>query len=118
MVFGSDHRVIELTDQVRAERLARHPNAKAVRRRRDKKIMRIQLTELSDDRRLIVHRGNPRRYSHDHESESNPRGVWTMRRLGSTDPAAEQYVREIYRAAVVDNVVEFPGPAIKERKAA
>jgi hypothetical protein len=106
IVLGASDRVIELADQVRAERLARGENAEVIRRRRDRKIVRIHLQNFSDDSRLEVHRGNPRRYSHDHETDQNPRGVWTMRCLGSKDPAAEAYVRDIYRASVLDTLRE------------
>lgn len=106
IVVGAGNRVIELTDQVRAERLARAGNAAVVRRRRDKQIVRISLDNFSDDSTVVTHRGNPRRYSHDHETETNPRGVWTMRRLGAKDPDAEQYVREIYQASILDNLIE------------
>ena len=105
IVIGANDRVIELSDQVRAARLARGANVeKVVRRRKDGRIVRIRLSSLSDDQNLEIHRGNPRRYSHDHETESNPRGVWTMRKLGSKDAGAEAYVRDVYRASVLDNL--------------
>jgi hypothetical protein len=97
LVIGSNDRVIELADQARAERLAKAGNATPVRRRKDGKIMRITLAAVSDDSRLVKHRGNPRRYSSDKETESNPRGVWKLRHLSSE-------VRDIYRASVLDNL--------------
>jgi hypothetical protein len=115
LVIGSDGRVIELCDQVRAERLAKHPNATAVRRRKDKKIVRIQLEQVSDESAIVVHRGNPRRYSHDHETEANPPRVWTMRRLGANDPDAEKYVREIYQASILDCLTTEAPPQPKPR---
>lgn len=118
IVVGAGDRVIELTDQVRAERLARSGNAEVVRRRRDKLIVRIRLTAVSDDSTVVVHRGNPRRYSHDHETETNPRGVWTMRRLGAADPVAEKYVREIYQASIRDNLEKQKDEIETDRKAA
>jgi hypothetical protein len=105
IVLGSSARVIELADQVRAERLATGANVdKVVRRRRDKKIVRIELKSVSDDSRLEIHRGNPRSYSHDHETEQNPRGVWMMRRLGSKDPDTDDFIKETYRLSVLDNL--------------
>jgi hypothetical protein len=104
IVLGANDRVIELADQARAEHLAKAENAHAVRRRRDQQIVRIHLANFSDDSRLEIHRGNPRRYSHDHATAHNPRGVWTMRRLGANDPEAEAYVRDIYQSSVLDNL--------------
>jgi hypothetical protein len=97
LVFGSNDRVIELADQARAERLAKGENATPVRRRKDGKIVRITLSSVSDDSNLVKHRGNPRRYSHDHETEENPPRVWTMRHISSK-------VQDIYRASVLDNL--------------
>jgi hypothetical protein len=70
-----------------------------VRRRKDGKIVRITLSNVSDDSSLVVHRGNPRRYSHDHENEVNPPRVWAMRHISSQ-------VRDIFRASVLDNFVD------------
>jgi len=97
LVIGSNDRVIELADQVRASRLAKGGNATPVRRRKDGKIVRIMLANVSDDSGLVKHRGNPRRYSHDHETPDNPPRVWTMRHLSSQ-------VQDIYRASVLDNL--------------
>jgi hypothetical protein len=57
--------------------------------------IRIVLDSHSDDTEMVVHRGNPRRYSHDHENEQNPPRVWTLRRLVKRD-------RDIYRSSVLD----------------
>lgn len=99
LVFGANDRVIELADQVRAERLAKAENVDVVRRRKDRKIVRIHLKNFSDDSRLEIHRGNPRRYSHDHENDLNPPRVWTMRHISSE-------VQDIFRASVLDNLKE------------
>jgi hypothetical protein len=99
LIFGANDRVIELADQARAERIARGENAVPVRRRKDGKIVRITLSNVSDDSSLVVHRGNPRRYSHDHENEVNPPRVWAMRHISSQ-------VRDIFRASVLDNFVD------------
>lgn len=103
-VFGFDGRVIELADPSRVRQLAAAENATVVRRRRDNRVERIHLLGVSDDSRLVKHRGNPRRYSHDHETVANPPRVWTIRRLGSDDPEAEQFVQRIFRSSVLDNL--------------
>lgn len=77
------------------------PNAKVKGGDQDKVIV---LQHFSDDSSMIVHRGNPRRYSHANETSDNPARVWTMRKLGSNDPETEAFVRKIYRASVLDNL--------------
>src|ERR1041384_1164201 len=82
-VFSGPRR-IELADQARAERILRAPNARATRGKKGKyknQIICIHLVEFSDDSCLVVHRGNPRRYSHDRETETNPARCWTLRHL-------------------------------------
>lgn len=104
LILGAHDRVIELADQLRAERIAAGENAQVVRRRKDGKIVRIVLENFSDDTNLVVHRGNPRRYSHDHETEQNPPRVWTMRKLTSKNPEDEAFLQRIYRSSVLDNL--------------
>jgi hypothetical protein len=74
-------RVVDLVDSAMAERMAKAPNAKAVRARKTGAIARIILKNHGDDSSLVEHRGNPRRYSHDHETEQNPARCWTLRHL-------------------------------------
>lgn len=88
-------RVVELADDIRTRQLAKAPNAAVIRRRKTGEVVRIKLRNFSDDSSLEVHRSNPRRYSHDHETEQNPPRVWTLRKLPSG-------TRDIYRASVLD----------------
>ena len=80
----SGPRCIELAGMARAQRILQAPNAIATRSKKGKfkgQVIRIDLTEFSDDSRLIIHRGNPRRYSHDRETQDNPARCWTLRHL-------------------------------------
>lgn len=75
---------IDHVDAARARQLAKGRNIQAVRRRKDGKIVRLNLTNFGgSDEGLQWVRGNPRRYSHDHETERNPPRVWTLRHLPS-----------------------------------
>lgn len=111
IVFGCDGRIVEITtDQARAERIAAGINASnIVRRRRGREIVRIDLASVSDDSTLIKHRGNPRRYSHDHENEQNPPRCWTLRHISSE-------VQDIFRASVLDNLTSEPAVMPKRAK--
>jgi hypothetical protein len=96
LVCSPDSRVVEIAhDEARIRRLAASPNARVVRERKTGRIVRINLIAMSDDTRMIVHRADPRRYSHDHEGEQNPHGCWTLRRIPT---AAES----LFRLAVTD----------------
>lgn len=88
-------RCLELADGARVARLARAPNAELVRRRRDGKLVEIQLHEAGDDSGKRGRAGNPRRYSHDHETEDNPENVWTLRQIPSQ-------ARPVFRAVIED----------------
>ena len=89
-------RIIELADAARVRRLLAGRNAEAVRQRKSRRIVQVNLLNFGDDSRAAVHpRGNPRRYSHDHENPDNPRGVWKLRRLPNQDAP-------LYRLSVTD----------------
>ena len=72
-------RCIELADASMAEKLAHAPNARAIRRRRDGVLVEIQMRAAGDDSTRRPCKADPRRYSHNHETAQNPRGVWTLR---------------------------------------
>lgn len=74
-------RCIELADTARVARLSQAPNVQLIRRRRDGKVVEIQVQEYGDDSQQPAHHGNPRAYSHDHETDSNPARVWTLKHL-------------------------------------
>lgn len=103
-VFGPDDRPVGLIKPAEIRWYETAPNAKLVRRRKDNLVVRINLRSLADNRHEHGHRGDPRKYSHDHETRENPPRVWTMRRLGSSDPSGEAFVARIFRASVLDNL--------------
>ena len=88
-------RIVELASPHRAAELARASNAIVVRRRRTGEVVRIKLQSYGDDSRLRSLGGDGKHYSHDHETESNPCGVWTLYHL----PASSA---DIYEAVVHD----------------
>jgi hypothetical protein len=94
-------RCIEIADEARARQLAKASNSQVVRRRKDRQIVQINLLDQGADKPLDHPKGNPRRYSHDHENEHNPPQVWTLRRLPSS-------TRKIYRA-VIDSCIKKEG---------
>lgn len=102
-VYDHAGRLIEKANADRVKRLAAAPNAQIVRKRSGQ-VVQINLKNHGDDSNLVMHRGNPRRYSHDHENVVNPPRVWTMRKLGSNDPQEDQYIGDIYRLSVLDNL--------------
>jgi len=104
-VFGPDNRAIALIAPTELRWYEAAGNAKVVKDR-DGKVVRVNLKHLSDDSTLVVHRGNPRRYSHDHETEANPPRVWTIRRLAPNDTDADRFVQRVFRASVLDNLKE------------
>lgn len=102
-VFGADNRVVALVRKQDVRYYETAPNAVVTRDPANGEV-RITLGHLSDDTSMIVHRGNPRRYSHDHETSDNPARVWTMRKLAHPDTTVDLFVRAIYRASVLDNL--------------
>ena len=53
------------------------PGALVVRRRRDGRILQINL--FTDDYKLPSRRGNPQSQIHNHETETNPPRVWEFK---------------------------------------
>jgi hypothetical protein len=49
--------------------------------RKTKAIAAILLAEHGDDKRLKPRYGNPQALSHDAETDTNPCGTWTFKRL-------------------------------------
>jgi hypothetical protein len=74
--------IIERIDSSRARRLAAAPNAIAVRKRKGE-IVRILLQSHGDDSLEYSTRGNPRSYSHNHATETNPENCWTLKYIPS-----------------------------------
>jgi|ERR1041385_1409335 hypothetical protein len=94
-VFSGPY-LIEFANPLRAEILAKAENARVTRCKRGKlkgQIICIDLRQMSDDSNMAIHRGNPRRYSHDRETKTNPARVWTLRHLPNQ-------TKSIYRAVL------------------
>ena len=72
---------IELADPSRVKRILQAPNAKAIRRHKDRQVVEIQLTERGNDTQERSRRGNPLRYSSDRETAENPQNVWNLKRI-------------------------------------
>jgi hypothetical protein len=88
---------VDIADPARARRLAAAPNARVVRRRKDRAIVEIHLSAEGDDSKWKpeIPRGNPRRYSSDRATPANPHGVWKLKHLpADTAP--------LYRLSVTD----------------
>lgn len=80
---GSAVWIVDVVDEARARRMASAPNVTAsfVRQRKTKKIVRLVIRDFGGNYKG-PRRGNPRQYSHDHETRDNPPRVWTFKRLG------------------------------------
>jgi len=93
----SGERVIEFADEARARQLLTAPNAKAVRRRKDRQIVGVELEDLGGNWKEPALHGNPRQYSHDHETDRNPARVWTLRHLSDE-------TQDLFQLAVTDTL--------------
>jgi hypothetical protein len=72
-------RCIDLVSPERAAVIVRAVNARRVTRRKDRKLVEIQLTEHGNDFALPARRGNPAQNVHDRETETNPPRVWAFK---------------------------------------
>lgn len=79
-VCNCDGVIVERVDRARARRLAMAINATVVRKRNGE-IVRINMGATSDDSLEDSLHGNPLKYSHNHETETNPEKVWTIKRI-------------------------------------
>jgi hypothetical protein len=95
---------VALVTPSEARRVGNAPNARLVRSGGGQ-VVQVTLAAHGDDTALPGHQGDPRHYSHDHETENNLENVWTMRHLSARDPGDEVFVRRIYCASVLDNLV-------------
>jgi hypothetical protein len=95
-VFVGPYRV-EYAKGRRLEQLMDAPNAAVVRRRKDGRVMQINLCSFGSDFwfKPFPPKGDPRNYSHDNETKDNPPQVWTLRHLRSQD-------RSLYRQSLLD----------------
>lgn len=104
-VFGPDNRAVALITPAELRWYEAAGNATIIKDRGGQ-VVQVILRNHSDDSNLVAHRGNPRRYSHDHETKQNPPRVWTIRRLAPHDTDADRFVQRVFRASVLDNLKE------------
>jgi hypothetical protein len=72
-------RLVEMADAQRAEVLARAPNVRALRYKRN--IVELQIVDYGDSYRVPPKWGNPQQLSTDSESDDNPARVWKLKRI-------------------------------------
>lgn len=70
---------MELVDSRRAAALEGASNAEVVRRR-DGRVVQINLLSFGDDHNSPAGHGNSQALIHDHETERNPPRVWDFKR--------------------------------------
>jgi hypothetical protein len=70
---------IELADMARVRRLAKASNVELVHRRKDGRLVEIQVHEAGDDSRRDGRTGNPLAYSYDSDTDDNPQNVWALK---------------------------------------
>src|SRR3954471_20073660 len=79
---------MQMVDPRRAAWLARAGNAEVVRRRRDHRILRINLRSHVDADLAPGAAGNPQKLTHCAATDTNPAGVWAFKRAALFPPAA------------------------------
>jgi len=72
-------------ESARGRSLAAAPNAELVRKRKGE-VVSINLRSSGDESDTPRLRAHPFKYSHNHENETNPENVWTLRHI-PTDTA-------------------------------
>jgi hypothetical protein len=87
-------RCIELADPSRARRLAKHANVQTIRRRKDRKIVELQVHNQGDEGGLPAHFGNPLAYSYREEVDGHA-PIWQLKYL-------PKHTRNVFRAVVLD----------------
>jgi hypothetical protein len=93
--------VIELADEQRARQLAKGQNARWVKARKSGRKIGIHLDNYGASFTVPAKNGNPRRYSHDNQTDDNPAGVWTLKHL----PASTAH---LFRLSVTENLAYRP----------
>ena len=72
-------RLVEMADAQRAEVLARAPNVRALRYRRN--IVELQIVDYGDLSRVPPKWGNPQKLSTDLEADDKPPRVWKFKQI-------------------------------------
>jgi len=82
--------------------LLRSPNVREVRRHKSGELFQLEVTTQGNDERMPARLGNPRRYSHDHETDDNPARNWMLRHLFGG--------RDIYQRPALDCITTGSRP--------
>jgi hypothetical protein len=77
-------RLVEMADAQRAEVLARAPNVRALRYRRN--IVELQIVDYGDSSRIPPKWGNPQKLSSNREADDNPPRVWKFKSIKMQAP--------------------------------
>jgi hypothetical protein len=72
--------IVEMADAARVRQLTTAPNAEFVYRRKDGRLMRINLISYGEDYGRRGRHGNPQADVYKAESDDNPPNVWTFKR--------------------------------------
>lgn len=86
--------IVEMADEARVRVLSKAKNAELVRQRKSGRLVGIDLKDFGESRGR-KHHGNPLKYSHNSETDQNPQGVWTLKRIPTN-------TAPIFRAVVID----------------
>ncbi len=84
---------VELADPIRARRLGQASNAETVRRKRDGRIMQINLMDVADESERRPSFCNPRKYTYLDCSERMPQGVHALKHLPDHTASLYRQVR-------------------------
>jgi hypothetical protein len=94
-LFSAGGRLMEFAGPERAQKLLAAPNAKAIHRRNDGALVGLELQNFGEQFRTPPKGGNPQKLSHNAETDTNVRGVWTFKRL----PQLESNGHSTHRSA-------------------
>jgi hypothetical protein len=89
-------RCLELAGPSRVQRLAQHANVEVIRRRKDSKVVEIQVRDRGDDSRLPAHTSNPLAYVYREEVVKGLAPIFVLKHIPT-------HTRPIFRA-VLDSI--------------
>lgn len=96
----SGGRCVDLVDEARARQLGKARNVQAIRRRKDRRVVELHIENHGGDWKGKAMRGDPRKYSHDHETDHNPNRCWTLRHLPDhTEPLFRLAIKDCLKKA-------------------
>jgi hypothetical protein len=72
---------IELAGPARVNRLAQHSNVEVIRRRKDRKVVEIQVRDCGNDSRLPAHTSNPLAYVYREEVVNGLAPIFVLKHI-------------------------------------